>query len=821
MNNEAIKLRVEELLGQMTVEEKVAQMMQIPYNMTGKEAALRWAKLGAGSFLHVLGDDAREIQQAALHESRLGIPVIFGIDAIHGHGLKHEATIFPSQLAAACSWEPAIAEEMGRVTAREVASDGLHWTFSPVLCLGRDTRWGRVNETFGEDPYLAGEMGYAIVKGYQGDSLDAPDSILACAKHYIGYGEAVGARDAIDTQMTYRKMKEVFLPPFKRAVDAGCATFMTAYGSIDGHSFTADPKSLKTILRDELGFDGFVVTDWNNCESLMKQQFVAESMEDCAIQSAEAGNDMIMSTLGFYDAALNAVKAGKLDVAVLDEAVRHILAMKLKMNLFEKPEKLGVPGCVGCQEHLDATLRAARASVTLLKNEGVLPLKDVKKVAVIGQNADDLNSQYGDWTYFTHPNAHEPKPPRRPYVTIKEGFEALCAERGIECVYHRGCEVKPAVVDDNRVLGDPVAEAIRQQGLARARAQDDIPGAVEAAKSADHIVLVVGDMIDQFGEYKDRANLELSGRQMELYRELRRLSIPMTVVLVASKPLCIPEIAATADAFICAFNGGMFGGQAVAEAAFGLINPCGRLPISFPQHSGQLPVYYNSLPGWHGGKYMDLPAEPVYTFGEGMGFSPFTYANFTFDPATLVASVDVTNAGDMAGIEVVQVYMHDVIASVIRPVKQLIAFTRVELQPGETKTVSFQLKLADFQLVNREEKYVVEPGEFELFIGHSSKKTDLLKLSFTLHEDGSITLAAKTAAVAPALTQEYLVYYLQENWSMTLQEWIASFPKPLEVVNQLQSIQSKNVPVDAFIEAIRETIDTRGTCKRKLDKLAE
>ena len=820
MNHEAIQLRVEELLGQMTLEEKIAQMMQIPYNMTGKEEALRWARLGAGSFLHVLGDDARQIQQAALKESRLGIPVIFGIDAIHGHGLKHEATIFPSQLATACSWEPAIAEEMGRVTAREVASDGLHWTFSPVLCLGRDTRWGRVNETFGEDPYLAGEMGYAIVKGYQGDSLDAPDSILACAKHYIGYGEAVGARDALDTQMTYRKMKEVFLPPFKRAVDAGCATIMTAYGSIDGHSFTADAKSLKTILRDEMGFDGFVVTDWNNCESLMKQQFVAENMEDCAVQSAEAGNDMIMSTLGFYEAALNAVKAGKLAESVVDEAVRHILSMKLKMNLFEKPEKLGVPGCVGCQEHLDATLRAARASVTLLKNEGVLPIKAAKKVAVIGQNADDLNSQYGDWTYFTHPNAHEPKAPRRPYVTIKEGFEALCAERGIECVYHRGCEVKPAMAADDRVLGDPVAEAIRQQGLARTRAQDDIPGAVEAAKGADHIVLVVGDMIDQYGEYKDRANLELSGRQMELYRELRRLSIPLTVVLVASKPLCIPEIAATADAFICAFNGGMFGGQAVAEAAFGCINPCGRLPISFPQHSGQLPVYYNTLPGWHGGKYMDLLAEPVYAFGEGMGYSPFTYANFSFDPATLVATVDVTNEGDMTGTEVVQVYMHDVIASVIRPVKQLIAFTRVELQPGETRTVAIQLKKEDFQLVNREEKCVVEPGEFELFIGHSSKKADLLKLTFTLHADGSITLGAKAAAVAPALTQAYLDYYLQENCSMTLQEWIASFAKPLEVVNQLQSIQSKNVPLEAFIEAVRETVDTRATCKRKLDALA-
>ncbi|MDD6049900.1 MAG: glycoside hydrolase family 3 N-terminal domain-containing protein [Clostridiales bacterium] len=732
LNNDTIKLRVEELLRQMTVEEKVAQMMQIPFNITGKEEALRWAKMGAGSFLHVLGDDAREIQQAAM-SSRLGIPAIFGIDAIHGHGLKHEATIFPSQLSAACSWNPEVVEEMGRVTAREVASDGLHWTFSPVLCLGRDTRWGRVNETFGEDPYLAGELGAAIIHGYQGDSLDAPDSILACAKHYIGYGEAMGARDAMDTQMTYRKMKEVFLPPFRRAVEAGCASFMTAYGSIDGHPFTADPKTLKDILRGELGFDGFVVTDWNNCESLMIQQHVAATIEEASVQAAEAGNDMIMSTLPFYEAALSAVRTGQMDEAVLDDAVRHILTIKFRMNLFEKPEKVGVPGCVGCEEHLDAARRAARSSITLLKNEGMLPLKGVKKVAVIGKNADDLNSQYGDWTYFTHPNANEPRPARRPYVTVKEGFEALCAERGIACVYHFGCEVKPTAADANGpALVDPVAEAIRQQSLSRLRQEDDIPGAVEAARDADAIILVVGDMIDQYGEFKDRADLSLSGRQMELYRALRALSIPMTVVLVASKPLCIPEIAATADAVICAFNGGMFGGQAVAEAAFGCFNPSGRLPISFPQHSGQLPVYYNTLPGWHGGRYMDQPATPVYAFGEGMGFAPFTYANLTFDPATLLATVDVTNAGDVAGTEVVQVYMHDVVASVIRPVKQLIAFTRVDIAPGETKTVTFQLEKADFALVNRDEQLVVEPGEFELMIGHSSKDSDLLKTVFIL-----------------------------------------------------------------------------------------
>ena len=737
MTNEAIQQQVEALLSRMTLEEKAAQTVQVPYTVVGREESLRWAKLGAGSFLHVLGDDAREVQKTAMQESRLGIPVIFGIDAIHGHGLNQQAAIFPSQLATACTWDPAVAEEMGRVTAREVATDGLHWTFSPVCCLGRDSRWGRIDETFGEDPYLSGEMTYGIVRGYQGDSLDAPDSILACAKHYIGYGEAVGARDAVDTQMTYRKMKEVFVPPFQRAVDAGCATFMTAYGSIDGHSFTADPKTMKTILRDEMGFDGFVVTDWNNCGSLVHQQFVAEDMQEAAVLAAEAGNDMIMSTMEYYDAVIAAVRAGKMAESVLDDAVRHILTMKLRMNLFARPEKTGVPGCIGCEEHRDAAYRAAKRAVTLVKNNGMLPLRNVKKIAVTGQNANDIQSQYGDWTYLTHPNAETAREPLRPYVTVKEGFEALGAQKGAEVVYHPGCAVRPLPPEvlamfEGPALQDPVAENIRQRAMKRRPPEDDIPGAVEAAKDADAIILVVGDTIDQHGEYKDRADLALSGRQMELYRALRALDVPLAVVLVASKPLAIPEIAETADAVVVAFNGGQFGGQAVAEAMFGLFNPSGRLPISFPAHSGQLPVYYNALPGWHGGRYMDMPRTPVYAFGEGIGYAPFTYADLRFDPETLLATVDVTNAGDVAGDEVVQVYMHDLVASVIRPVKQLIAFTRVSLQPGETKTVSIQLKRNDFSLVNREEKRVVEPGAFELFVGHSSKDEELLKVTFRM-----------------------------------------------------------------------------------------
>ena len=276
MNRQEAIIKAKALLAQMTTEEKVAQMVQVPYAMLERDEALRWARLGAGSFLHVLGDDAREIQREAL-KTRLGIPVIFGIDAIHGHGLNDHATIFPSQLAAACSWDPEIPRRMGEVTAREVATDGLHWTFSPVLCLGRDTRWGRIDETFGEDPCLAGELGAAIVRGYQGGDLADGEHILACAKHYLGYGEAVGARDACDSEITERKIREVFLPPFKKAVEAGCATIMTAYGSADGTPFTAHKKIMKDILRGELGFEGFVVTDWDNARSLVRNQRVAEN----------------------------------------------------------------------------------------------------------------------------------------------------------------------------------------------------------------------------------------------------------------------------------------------------------------------------------------------------------------------------------------------------------------------------------------------------------------------------------------------------------------------------------------------------------------
>lgn len=712
MKRELAKEKARELLSKMTTEEKVAQMIQVTYTDGGREEALKWAKLGAGSFLHVLGDDARELQQEAM-KTRLGIPVIFGIDAIHGHGLNNKATIFPSQLACACSWNPEVARKMGEVTAREVATDGLHWTFSPVLCIGRDTRWGRVNETFGEDPYLIGELGAAIIKGYQGEDLSDDEHILACAKHYLGYGEATGGRDAYDTEVTERKVREVFLPPFKKAVDAGCATIMTAYGFLDGTPLTANRRILHDVLRDELDFDGFVITDWDNTRSLVWLQHIASDMSEASIMAASAGNDMIMTTKEFYQGMLDALRDGKVDISVVDEAVLHILTIKYEMELFEKPEKKGEPGCFGKQEHLDASLDAARKSVTLLRNNGMLPLGgDVKKVAVIGENADNVRAQYGDWTYFTHPvpDPENTRPAIRPYVTLWEGVKEICDQSGIEAVYARGCKVRPVEGQNENA---------------------DLEEAVRAASDADVIIYAVGDVIPQFGEFSDRADLNLSGRQFELFNKLKETGKPICTVLISSKPLCMGDTAEKADAVICGFNGGMFAGTALAEAIFGKLNPSGRLPISFPRHTGQIPVYYNQMPGWHGGKYNDLPIEPLFAFGEGMGYSAFAYEDLAVD-ANLKLTVTVKNTGDQDGVETVQIYQNDSVSSVLTPVKRLIAFTQVSLAAGESKVVEIQLSNDDFALINSKCEKVVEPGEFTVFAGHSSKDEDLICIKINL-----------------------------------------------------------------------------------------
>lgn len=650
--------------------------------------------------------------------TRLGIPLIFGIDAIHGHALHNGATVFPSQLAMSCSWNPGLIEQAGRVTAKEVAADGLHWTFSPVLCIGRDLRWGRIDETFGEDPYLIGILASAIIRGYQGKNLSDADSILACAKHYIAYGESTGGRDSYDTEASFRKIREVFLPPFKKAVEAGCTTFMAGYQSVDGNPASSNQKLLRQILKEELGFNGFVVTDWNNTGSLIATQKVAADISEASQKAIEAGNDMIMNTPQFYDAAVELVKKGIIPEALIDEAVKRILYIKFSMGLFDQrrnPDITSKANAFACPEHLDVNLKLTRESIVLLENKNnTLPLgNNIHKIAVIGPNADDLISQFGDWTFFSHPDPHPDAIPEIEVTTMLKGIKALAVKRGIEVLYHRGCDV----MDTH---------------------DQDIKGAVAIASEADVVIAVIGDCLYQNGEFRDRANLDLSGSQQRLLEDLKACGKPFIVVLVNGKPLSIPWVAQNADALLETFNSGMLGGKALAEIIFGKVNPSGKLSISFPHHVGQLPVYYNQLPGWHGGKYMDMPAEPVYCFGYGLSYTSFKYSNLELSKAActrndaVTASVDVTNTGNREGMEIVQLYVNDVVSSVISPVKQLKGFDKVLLKAGETKTVQIHLPISELAIVDENEHDVVEPGEFEIMVGPDSRNEVLLKMSLTV-----------------------------------------------------------------------------------------
>ncbi len=684
--------RIDQMLAEMTVEEKVAQMQQVSYEGFRPEVFERFKTIGGGSFLHVLGDEADEVRAAA-KKTRMQIPPIFGIDAIHGHSLLNGAVIFPTQLAAACSWNPELVKKMGKATAEEVNADGLDWVFSPVLCIGRDTRWGRVNETFGEDPYLVGELGAAITEGYEEDGL-----VAACLKHYIGYGEATGARDAYDTEISLRKVREVFLPAFRKAVKAGASTVMTAYGSISGVPLTVHRELLREVLKEELGFDGFVVTDWYNVGSLRTQQKAVESYREGCRLSVEAGNDMAMNSFQFHDHTIALVKEGKLPMEYIDDAVRRILRVKFSLGLFDENKKRLPKSVIGSQEHIALNHELTRESMVLLENNGILPLKKTpKKIAVIGPNADDLRAQYGDWTFFTHPFGEDPSiVSKSDHYTVLRGVKTVFAESDVQ--YARGCDVMD-------ISSDEMMEE-----------------AIALASESDVVIAVIGDVVAQNGEYKDRADLDISGRQAELIRRLKATGKPVITVLVSGKPLCLLDVPENSDALIEMFNGGDLGGLCVAEMIAGDFNPSGKLPISFPRTTGQVPCYYNYLPGWHGGKYMDAKGNR-YDFGYGLSYSEFVYENVAISADTAKAedtvtiSVDVTNKGDMDGKEIVELYYNDLFSSVLTPVRQLCGFKKVFIPAGETVHVTFDLPVSALSLVNAKCETVVEPGDFEIMVG--------------------------------------------------------------------------------------------------------
>lgn len=484
---------------------------------------------------------------------------------------------------------------------------------------------------------------------------------------------------------------------------------MTAYGSIDGTPCTSDKKLLKEILKEQLGFDGFVVTDWENVGHLIREQRVAANEKEASRLAIESGNDMMMSAPEFYEAIIELVRGGEVEEKLLDDAVERILNVKMRFGLFANSFKQADEKFLGCEEHLRLNKEIARESTVLLKNNGVLPLNGRKKILVVGPSADDIRCNYGDWTYFSHPLPNYDTKPERPYITFLEGVKELAKEYDCAAEYVKGAEINEAIAG----------------GIATA---------AKAAEKADVILFACGDNIELAAEGRDRADMRLPEAQRELFGALCKAGKPIVTALICTKPLCAPEIDEGSAAVLTNFNGGMFGGLALAEVIFGAINPCGKLPVSFPYHVGQQPCYYNQLPGWHCRNYVDMPETPLYGFGHGLSYTKFAYSNLAFDEKTLTLRVKVKNTGVRAGKETVQVYFRDLVSSVLTPVKRLIAFRKVQLRAGESRELEFAFTRADFSFVNAREERVTEPGEFEIMVGGSSADGDLIKLNFIIED---------------------------------------------------------------------------------------
>ena len=757
--------RIADLLGRMTLEEKVGQMMQLDARSGDLDDLI--VNKHVGSILHTSPSDLPKAVETVNAKTRLGIPLVIGDDCIHGYSFWPGATIFPEQLGMATTWDSEKVQAAGRATAEEVSATGVHWTFSPVLCIARDTRWGRVGETFGEDPYLIGEMASSIVKGYQGGAKAgeplAKDAILACAKHFAGYSETQGGRDASEADLSHRKLESWFLPPFERVAKEGCGTFMLGYESIEGVPVTFNKWLLSDKLRGAWNYQGTLITDWDNVGRSVWEQKVKPDYVQAAADAVKSGNDLVMTTPKFYEGAIEAVKTGLLDESLIDAAVARILALKFRLGLFEDPrlpDQERINAVIGSEEHQQLNLEVAREAVALLKNNGSLPFNaaGAKRIAVVGPLADDAQTQLGDWAGSSGqinwmPDGH----PREMITTVLDGFKQLSPE-GCEVVYSRGANIVDLVPDPEGEFypdGQPRPKIGVSAKLDRALLDE----AVENARQSDLIVAVVGDVIQAIGEGCSTATLELLGGQNALIDALsnvaRETGKPFVVVLVSSKPQVLPASvigtngvivdetpAEGTSALLWAPSPGMKGGQAIAEIILGETEPSGRLPITFPRHAGQLPVYYNQIRGQHGNRYADLTQNPAFAFGEGLSYTTFEYGDPTItnvpesgiftETDTVHAEITLTNTGDRKGMEVVQLYIGDIVTSYSWTDRELKAFQRVKLESGESKIVAFDIPVSDCTIVDSEANRIVEPGEFEVLIGHSSRREHLKRTTFTV-----------------------------------------------------------------------------------------
>ena len=744
--------RVQDLLARMTLAEKVGQMLQL--DARGNLTELVQSQL-VGSLLHASPERMLQARQLVL-QTRLQIPLLMADDCIHGHSFWPGATIFPTQLAMAATWDPELLERGARAAALEIASTGLHWTFSPVLCIARDLRWGRVGETFGEDPVLIGELGAAMIRGYQGDGSGDRTSVMATAKHFAGYSETQGGRDASEADLSQRKLRAWFLPPFQRAVEAGCKTFMLGYQAIDGVPITANRWLLNDVLKGEWGFRGTLITDWDNVGRMVWEQRVCADDIEAAVLAVNAGNDLVMNTPQFFDAAQAAVAQGRLSEQPIDDAVRRILRLKFELGLFEDPRNPDPDlqkVVVGAPQHRAINEEIARRCLVLLHNQGLLPLQGGLtrgstgrassstpwRVAVVGPLADDPHAQLGDWAGASgQVDWMDQGHPRELTSTVLDGLREL-APADWTISHHRGADI-------GRLIPDPAGPTYLD-GQPRpplfVPAQTDpsmLADARAAAADADVVIAVVGDTVALTGEGRSTATLDLQGAQIALLDELSRSGTPYVVVLIQSKPSTLPPSTLDAGAIIQAFNPGMQGGRAVAELLFGLIEPTGRLPISVARHAGQLPVFYNQVRGQHGDRYADLTQEPQYAFGYGLSYTTVEYSNLQLSGThlapdeTLHGTVTLTNTGSRPSLETVQVYVSDLVTTVTWADRELKTFTQVMVPPHTSVDAEFALPIADCSIVDAEGKRVVEPGDFKILVGSSSRLSDLLDAQFTVSQ---------------------------------------------------------------------------------------
>lgn len=737
--DDGLDKRVKELLSKMTLEEKVGQMNQLsnPYQQTGTGVMTSReekfdemiAKGEIGSFLNVLGvDETMRLQKIAVEKSRLGIPLIFAYDVIHGY-----KTLFPVPLAEAASFDRAMMQKSARIAAIESAANGLHWTFAPMVDISRDPRWGRIMEGSGEDVYLGKEAAIARVHGFQGDKLSDANTIAACAKHFVGYGAAIGGRDYHSVDMSERMLREVYLPPFKAAVDAGVATFMSAFNTVDGVPASGNRWLQTDILRGEWGFDGFVVSDWNSLGEMIFHGNV-ESNYDIGHLGVDAGIDMDMEGRIYVQHVKQLLDDKKITISQIDEMVSRILLIKFRLGLFDNPfqycDKQKEKELTMHPDHLLASREVAKKSIVLLKNENkTLPIsKKVKRIAVIGPLANDKDAPLGNWRGNATPNTA---------VSLLEGIREVAGNK-IEVLYAEGCKL--ATNAEQNFFTQLEINTTDRSGFAEA---------IEAAKKADVVIMALGETAYMSGECRSYADISLKGLQLELLREIKKTGKPVILTLFNGRPLVLTDVVEHTDAILNCWLLGSQSGNAIADVLFGDYNPSGKLPASFPYHVGQIPIYYEQMnsgrpydpnPTGFSSKYRDIPNAPLFAFGYGLSYTNFAYSNLVLSSAkiglneSITIKATITNTGDYSGEEVVQLYIRDVAGKgVSRPMLQLKGFEKVMIEKGASKEVSFKINPADLAFYRLDKTFAPEAGKFEVFVGTSSDNL-ALKGSFDLVE---------------------------------------------------------------------------------------